>query len=521
MFLRALYNEQLAQASYLVGCQRTGEALIVDPTRDLDLYRDLAAREGLRIAPVAETHIHADFVSGARELAARTGARLHLSGAGPAVWQYSYAGAAGATLVRDGEVFMVGELRLEVLHTPGHTPESVSFLLTDTAAATEPMGIFTGDFVFVGDVGRPDLLERAAGMAGTKEGAACQLYRSLQRFCALPDYPQVWPGHGAGSACGKTLGAVPQSTVGYERRTNGALDAANEGRFVQDVLDGQPEPPPYFARMKCINKEGPASIGDMPTPEPLDLDSLDAALAVRTVVVDTRPATVYAAGHIQGAINIPLGRAFLTWAGWLLPDDRPIALLAANHAAAPATRQLRLIGFDAVIGYWTPAVLDAWTASGRTPATLAHTDADALHRLLATGTTQVLDVRTAAEHAAGHIAGSINVPLGQLPRRMAEVRRDRAVVVHCAGGLHAAIAASLLDACGYSGVSDLTGGFSAWKEAGELVEQGVHGHPEGRLAAQPEQPLENRQALLLRGPSKVAPTGPAQGWAGPALRRRK
>jgi len=473
MFLRALYNEQLSQASYLVGCQRTGEALVIDPTRDLDLYRDLAAREGLRIAAVAETHIHADFVSGARELAARTGAGLYLSGAGPADWQYSYAGAAGATLVRDGEVFMVGDLRLDVLHTPGHTPESVSFLLTDTDAATEPMGIFTGDFVFVGDVGRPDLLERAAGIAGTKEGAARQLYRSLQRFCALPDYLQVWPGHGAGSAYGKALNAVPQSTVGYERRTNRALNATDEGRFVQDVLAGQPEPPSYFARMKYINKEGPAPIGDMPTPELLDLDALDAALAVRTVVVDTRPATAYAAGHIQGAINIPLGRAFLTWAGWLLPDDRPIALLVADQAAAAATRQLRLIGFDAVIGYWPPAFLDAWTASGRSLATLAHTDADALHRLLASGAIQVLDVRTEAEHAAGHIAGSINVPLGQLSRRMAEVRRDRAVVVHCAGGLRSAIAASLLDARGYPGVSDLAGGFSAWKEAGRPVEREI------------------------------------------------
>ena len=231
MFFRQLYTDHLAQASYLVGCQQTGEALVVDPTRDLDQYLNLAAREGLRITAVTETHIHADFVSGARALAARTGARLYLSGAGPAAWQYAYAAEAGATLLRDGDAFTVGTLRLEVLHTPGHTPEHLSFLLTDTGSAATPMGIFTGDFVFVGDVGRPDLVEKAAGQAGTTEGAARQLYQSLQRFRALPEYLQVWPGHGAGSACGKALGAVPQSTVGYELRTNWTLEPVPDERL--------------------------------------------------------------------------------------------------------------------------------------------------------------------------------------------------------------------------------------------------------------------------------------------------
>jgi hydroxyacylglutathione hydrolase len=227
MFFRQLYNNPLAQASYLIGSAATAEALVVDPNRDLDQYVDVGEREGFRITAVSETHIHADFVSGARELAARMGARLYLSGAGTPDWQYDFADEAGATLVRDGDTFMVGTIRLAVMHTPGHTPEHLAFLVTDTVRADEPMGILTGDFVFVGDVGRPDLLERAAGYSETMEAGARQLYASLQRFKALPDYLQVWPGHGDGSACGKALGAVLQSTVGYETRFNWALHCAS------------------------------------------------------------------------------------------------------------------------------------------------------------------------------------------------------------------------------------------------------------------------------------------------------
>jgi glyoxylase-like metal-dependent hydrolase (beta-lactamase superfamily II) len=227
-FLRQLYYDQLAQASYLVGCAATGEALVVDPNRDLDQYFALAEREGFRITAITETHIHADFVSGAHELAQRSGARLYLSAEGAPDWQYAFAQEAGAVLLHDGDTIMVGNLRLDVLHTPGHIPEHLAFLLTDTKGADAPMGLFTGDFVFVGDVGRPDLLERAAGYAGTMEAGARRIYASLQRFQDLPDYLQVWPGHGAGSACGKALSAVPQSTVGYEKRFNWGLQIHDE-----------------------------------------------------------------------------------------------------------------------------------------------------------------------------------------------------------------------------------------------------------------------------------------------------
>jgi len=216
MIFRRLFDPKLAQASYLLGCSETGEALVVDPNRAVDQYLQAAAEEKLRITHVTETHIHADFISGARELAQRTGARLYLSGAGGKDWQYDYAREAGATLVGEGSQFSVVWIAINVLHLPGHTPEHLVFLVTDSATASEPMGAITGDFLFVGDVGRPDLLERAVQVPGTMESAGRQLFQSLQRFRSLPDFLQVWPGHGAGSACGKALGAVPQSTLGYE-----------------------------------------------------------------------------------------------------------------------------------------------------------------------------------------------------------------------------------------------------------------------------------------------------------------
>src|SRR6476659_3765655 len=271
MFFRRFYDDQLAQASYLLGCQATGEALVVDPNRHLEPYLRGAEAEGLRITHVTETHIHADFVSGSRELAARAGARLLLSAEGGPEWSYAFARDAGATLLRDGDRFMVGNIRFDVLHTPGHTPEHLSFLVTDTPATDRPMGAITGDFIFVGDVGRPDLLEKAARVAGTMRASAHALFGSIQRFKQLPDYLQLWPGHGAGSACGKALGAVPSSTLGYERIANWAFTAGSEAEFVKLVLEGQPAPPRYFAVMKRLNRDGPPP---RPTERPEHVDGI-------------------------------------------------------------------------------------------------------------------------------------------------------------------------------------------------------------------------------------------------------
>ncbi|HEY9516883.1 MAG TPA: MBL fold metallo-hydrolase, partial [Gemmatimonadaceae bacterium] len=243
MFLRRFYDESLAQASYMIGCTAEGAALVVDPNRDVEQYLVAAAAEGVRLTHVTETHIHADFVSGSLQLARESGARLLLSNEGDEAWKYAFAAREGAELLRDGASFEIGAVRVDVVHTPGHTPEHITFLVTDTAVGDQPMGALTGDFIFVGDVGRPDLLERAANIAGTMEAGARELFRSLRRFAAFPDYLQLWPGHGAGSACGRALGAMPQTTLGYEKLFNWAFAVEDEDEFVRLVLAGQPHPP--------------------------------------------------------------------------------------------------------------------------------------------------------------------------------------------------------------------------------------------------------------------------------------
>lgn len=471
MLLHRIYDEQLAQAGYLVGSSETGDALVVDPNRDVERYLALAAAEDLRIAAVTETHIHADFVSGARELAQRTGARLYLSGAGPVEWRYEYAAEADATLLQDGDAFPVGEVRVRAMHTPGHTPEHLTFVLTDTATAPEPLGVFTGDFVFVGDVGRPDLLETAVGVAGAKEEGARALFASLQRFRALPEFAQVWPGHGAGSPCGRALGAVPQSTVGYETRYSWAFQVRDETEFVRAVLEGQPDAPAYFTEMKRVNTRGPAPVAALPTPAPLPPEALAVALEQGTVVVDTRSKDEYAGRHVPGALNIPDGSSFLTWAGALLPYDRPLALIAPAEGARDTVRRLRLIGLDDVVGYWTPDVLDAWESAGRAPGTVGRVEPAELRAMVERGAASVLDVRRRDEYAQGHIAGSRNIPLAQLKRRIGEVPAGRPVVVHCQGGLRSAIAASLLQSRGRADVLDLPASFGGWERAGQPVER--------------------------------------------------
>ena len=477
MFFQRFYDQPLAQASYLVGCQRTGEALVVDPNRDVARYVEAARAEGLRVTHVAETHIHADFVSGARELARHAGAELLLSDEGGDGWRYAYAADDGARLLKDGDRFMVGNIRVEVLHTPGHTPEHVSFLVTDTPAGAGPWGILTGDFVFVGDVGRPDLLERAAGHAGTMEAGARTLFRSLARFRALPDHVQVWPGHGAGSACGKALGAIPSSTVGYEKLANWGVAATDEAAFVSQVLAGQPEPPRYFATMKRINRDGPRLLDAFPRPPRLRAGDLADALR-DGVVVDTRPAAAFAAGHVPGTLNIPLGGSFTTWAGWLLPYDHDVYLLvddADGDAAADAVRALALIGLDRVAGVFGRDAVPAWgTGAGRALERLPRTTAAELAPLLARGAARVVDVRAHDEWAAGHLPGSTNVPLGHVAEQAAALRDglppEAPLVVQCQSGARSAIAASVLQARGVPHVVNLAGGIAAWREAGLPVE---------------------------------------------------
>jgi len=466
MILRYFYQEQLAQASYLLGCSGTQEALIIDPQRTIEPYLAAAARAGLRITAVMETHIHADFVSGARELAERTKAQLYLSGAGPQAWAYTYASQAGAVLLHDSDHVSLGKIAIDVLHVPGHTPEHLAFLVTDTATTDQPMGIFTGDFLFVGDVGRPDLLEKAVGVAGAAEQSARMLFRSLQRVRHLPDYLQVWPGHGAGSACGRALGAVPQSTIGYEKLSNWAFASAEEDAFVAAVLEGQSPPPPYFAAMKRVNRQGPVLLRQLASPEHLTFEQLAPLVEAGVRVVDTRPSSVYAAGHLPGTLNIPLGDVFLTWIGWLLASDQPFALLIEQEQLAQTVQQLQRTGFDTLAGFWTPDVLATWKARRGPLETLQQMNVtDLLHAMEEQRNITLLDVRNTNEYVDGSIAGSRNIPLGALASALADIPTDRPVVVQCQGGTRSAIGASLLAALGRTNVFNLLGGFEAWQLA--------------------------------------------------------
>ncbi len=474
MLVRRLYHPRLAQASYLIADTESREAIIIDPLRDVEPYLAAAAAENVRIMAVTETHVHADFISGSRELADRTGARLYLSGEGRGSWSYTdgYLADAGATLLHDGDTLGIGRVGISVLHTPGHTPEHLSFLVTDASVAGEPMAAVTGDFVFVGDVGRPDLLERAVHVAGSADSAARLLFASVRHFADHADHLQIWPGHGAGSACGKDLSGVPQSTLGYERRYNWAFGVEDEAAFVRAVLAGQPEPPAYFAEMKRINARGPGRWQDVKRPALVTPADIVDTVESGAIVVDIRPAPDFAAGHIPGTLNIPLNRAFLQWAGSLIPAASAITLIGDEAQLADAVRDLALIGIDHVVGYAGPEVIEAWQRSDRPLEQVAHTTIGAVAAGIATGAVSVVDVRGAAEWDAGHVPGALHVPLGALRDRVAELPRDRPLVVHCQGGGRAAIAASVLLAAGFSNVAEMRGGMAGWRRDGHDVNTG-------------------------------------------------
>ena len=463
MFVKRFFEPSLAQASYLIGCQRTGEAIVIDAHRDVAEYIDTAAQEGLRITHVSETHIHADYVSGSRELAQRTGASLCLSDEGDRDWKYQF---AHDRKLKHGDRITIGNITLDVAHTPGHTPEHITFLVTDGAAADKPIAALTGDFVFVGDVGRPDLLERAANIAGTMEVGAKTLWKSLQAFAANEDWLQIWPGHGAGSACGKGISAIPSSTLGYERRFNWAFRTKTEAEFVASVLAGQPEPPKYFASMKRINKEGPAILNGFHIPKKLDATALPELIARKALVIDTRPAAEYAQGHVAGTINIPFNSSFVTWAGWLIPGGEFYLLIDPATAEArlgELSRALALIGIDRISGYFDP-IQGKETIVQVEPRELS-ARADAV---------TVVDVRSANEWAAGHLPGAIHIPLGYLTDRIGEIPAARPIVVQCQSGGRSSIAASILQRAGFTNVSNLAGGITGWAAAGLPIESGAH-----------------------------------------------
>jgi len=463
MLFQHIYDKSLAQASYLIGCQKAGVAAVIDPKRDVDTYIEIAKQNNMKITHIFETHIHADFLSGSRELAVLTGADMYFSDEGGPDWQYEFAHKG----LKNGDKIKVGNLIFEVIHTPGHTPESISFLLTDIPASKEPVMMFTGDFVFVGDIGRPDLLEKAAGFIGTQEAGALQMFDSISKFDALSDYIQVWPGHGAGSACGKALGAVPSSTVGYEKIRNWALQyKKNKAGFVDYLLADQPEPPKYFAMMKKLNKIERPLLTEVPKLKELTGEELKTAMTRGIKLIDARNKADFASGFIPGSINIQGNNAFATWAGWFLSYDEPFILLAAPDQLDDLTRKLMRIGLDNIMGY-IPST-DVYHGDLQKVNMIEYED---FKTKISDNNTQIVDLRGVAEFNSGHINDADNVFVGTILSNKDKIRKDKNVVIHCQGGDRSSIAYSLLAKEGFTNITNYSTGMNEWVAKGNAVVQ--------------------------------------------------
>lgn len=458
MFFQHIYDKSLAQASYFIGCQAEGVAIVIDAKRDVDTYLQIAKENNLKITHVTETHIHADFLSGSRELAALTGAELYLSDEGGKDWQYSFPHQG----LQNGDILRVGNLSLKIIHTPGHTPESISFLLTDHPATDEPVMIFTGDFVFVGDIGRPDLLEKAAGIVGTQEKGAKEMYQSIQDFGRLPEFIQVWPGHGAGSACGKSLGSVPSSTVGYEKIRNWAFQYDNDqGGFRQYLLEGQPEPPKYFAMMKKLNKIERPLLTEVPKHQKLSREDFIKNYQADIKIIDTRDKTEFSKSFIPKSINIQGNNSFSTWMGWLVNYEEPFILVANDEQMEDLTRKLMRIGMDQMLGY-----IDDVKNLGIDLETADIIDSEEFKNSLNREDVQIVDVRSKSEYDEAHIENVDHIFVGTLADNLDAISREKQIVIHCQGGDRAAIAYSLLRKNGFDQVKNFSGGMIEWKEKG-------------------------------------------------------
>jgi hydroxyacylglutathione hydrolase len=469
MILERVFDELLAQAGYLIGCEETKTAIVIDPNRDVGQYIELAKAKKLTITHVTETHIHADFLSGARELARQTNAELILSGSGGRDWQYAFAADAGARLVRHNDTIDVGTIHITVRETPGHTPEHICFLVTDRTQSDRPIGMATGDFIFAGDVGRPDLLEKAANVQGASEILARALFQSLRATRNLPDYLQLWPGHGAGSACGKSLGAMPSTTLGFERVANWAFQIDDESAFIAEAVAGQPEPPAYFARMKRVNRDGPPAAPEPSALPKVDLAGFEQALASGTAVLDVRSSADFATGHIPSTLSMPLGTSLSKWAGTLLSYDQDIILLADTADRIRRARHaLMLIGMDRVVGQAGKPLRTAWSKAHGPLERVARIE---MQNLSTSDGRRIVDVRGAAEFSDGHVPGSEHHYLGTLAQSLESAPRDEPIALYCQSGTRASIAASILKAQGFTDVVVAPGGIDAWEASGHPVER--------------------------------------------------
>ena len=456
MFFRQIYERGLAHASYMVGCQATGTVSVIDPKRDIDTYLEIAEVEKLKITHILETHIHADFLCGSRELQSVTGADIYSSDEGGEEWQYAFPRVG----LREGDSFLVGNIRFDVWHTPGHTPEHICFLVTDTPASEKPIMFFSGDFVFVNDVGRPDLLERAAGYKGTMEAGARQMFNSLQRFKTLPDYIQLHPAHGAGSACGKSLGAVPSSTVGYERIVNWALQIENEEEFVDAILSDQPEPPKYFAMMKMLNKEVRELQTSVPTYPAIEESVVLEFSKEKKQILDTRHKSMFAEKHIKNSFHVMNNNALSTRAGWIMDYSSPIIVICAKAECSEVARRLMRIGLDNVLGYFDAEMVSV--ISKEFTSSLPTTTAEQFYSLSTINDFFLLDVRNKKEFDSSHINRSEQIHFGYLRENLERIPKSKEIALICQSGDRSSIAGSILLRSGFNQVLNVDGGVTAW-----------------------------------------------------------
>ncbi len=455
MYFEQFYLSCLAHASYMIGSE--GVAAVVDPQRDVDLYIDEAAKHGLRIQHVIETHLHADFVSGHQELAARTGAKIYLGA------------RAGATFshvpVKEGDEIRFGRCVLRFLETPGHTLESICILVTDLERSAEPYAVLTGDTLFIGDVGRPDL-----SPGHTPQQLAGRLYQSLhEKLMTLPDETQVYPAHGAGSLCGRQIGAERHSTIGHEKQFNYALKAGSQDEFVHLLTDSLPERPGYFMKDAEINRTGAGALGELAPLAVLDPFTVLRRQQEGAIVLDTRSAAEFGAGHIPGSVNLALAGQFAAWAGTLLGLETAVVIVADDAEKAHEARlRLARVGIERVAGY---IGIEEWKKQNLALEQVPQISVEDLQRLMQEqkADVQVVDVRREGEWEEGHIEGAVLKPLNQLVRMMDDLDSRRPLVVHCAGGYRSSAATSLLQRAGYRQVMNVVGGFAAWKAAGYPV----------------------------------------------------
>ncbi|HTY43288.1 MAG TPA: rhodanese-like domain-containing protein [Thermoanaerobaculia bacterium] len=454
MFFKQFYLGCLAQASYMIGSE--GEAAVVDPRRDVDIYLEEARAQGLTIKHVIETHLHADFVSGHRELAERTGAKIYFGAAAAAKFPH--------VAVRDGdEIRLGGRVTLRFLETPGHTPESVSVVVTDHAVSDEPVSVLTGDTLFIGDVGRPDLL----GARMSAQELAGMLYDSLHgKLLTLPDATAVYPAHGAGSLCGRNISSETSSTIGQQRQFNYALRPMPREEFIQLTTADLPEAPAYFSRDVQMNREGGSALAELPAPPALTPEKVAALQREGAIVLDTRPSAEYGAGHVPGSFHMGQSGQLASWAGALLSPEKPIVLVAEDEERVAESRtRLSRVGLDNVAGYLAGGIL-AWDQAGRPLARTEQIAVDELKARIEEGANlQVVDVRRPMEFQGGHIAGAVHVPLHELARRALSLDPDKPVAIICASGYRSSIATSVLERLGFRHFSNVVGGMNAWNAA--------------------------------------------------------